>query len=356
MAGLDSSRPIRSTAELEVYAQYLSSFLAEVMSATVPLRQASSFANPWWSSQIASAVREAKRAQRQWLHSRDPRDKQEAVRLSAIRSRLIGEAKQASFRQFIDEEAQGEGLWKLASWSKGKATAPAQVPSLQTSQGIASTFEAKLTALRKQFFPTTTANLSDIDHQTNRPSFEVEQATSLEEITCILKGCSSSSAPGEDEIPFHFLKALGEPVARALTLLANSCLILQHLPAFLKTSRTIVLRKPGKGSYEAPSAWRPIALLKTIGKVVEKLIAKRIRSAAEEHQLLHPSQMGARAARSTSTALELLTSIVQTVWREGKGQVASLLSLDISGAFPIVNHIRLIATMRKLGFPSWFQQ
>jgi hypothetical protein len=353
---LDSSRPIRSTTELEAYAQYVSSFLVEVMSAAVPLRRASSFANPWWSSQIASAVSEAKRAQRQWLHSKDPLDKQEAVRLSAIRSRLIREAKQASFRQFIDDEAQRDGLWKLASWSKGKATAPAQVPPLQTSQGRASTFKAKVTALQEQFFPTTTANLSDIDHQNNRPEFAVKQTTSLEEITSILKGCSSSSAPGDDEIPFYFLKALGEPVARALTLLANICLTLQYFLAFLKTSRTIVLRKPGKSSYEAPSAWRPIALLKTIGKVVEKLVAKRIRSAAEEHQLLHPSQMGARATRSTGTALELLTSMIQTVWREGKDQVASLLSLDIAGAFPTVNHTRLVATIQKLGFPSWLQQ
>jgi hypothetical protein len=35
--------------------------------------------------------------------------------------------------------------------------------------------------------------------------------------------------------------------------------------------------------------------------------------------------------------------------------VASLLSLDISGAFPTVNHTRLVATIRKLGFLSWLQ-
>lgn len=131
-ASLDSSRLIRSTTELEAYARYVSSFLVEVMNAAVPLQRASSFANPWWSSQIASVVSEAKRAQRQWLHSRDPLDKQEAVRLSAIRSYLIREEKQASFRQFIDDGAQEDGLWKLASWSKGKATAPAQEPPLQT--------------------------------------------------------------------------------------------------------------------------------------------------------------------------------------------------------------------------------
>ena len=65
--------------------------------------------------------------------------------------------------------------------------------------------------------------------------------------------------------------------------------------------------------------------------------------------------MGARAERSTGTALELLTSMVHTVWKEGKDQVATLLSLDISGAFPTVNHTRLVATIKKLGFPSWLQ-
>jgi hypothetical protein len=102
-------------------------------------------------------------------------------------------------------------------------------------------------------------------------------------------------------------------VSRALTLLADTCLRLEHYPAFLKSSRTIVLRKPRKSSYESPSTWRLIALLKTISKVIKKLLTRRIRNLAEEHHLLHPSQIGARAKQGTGTALELLTSMVQTV-------------------------------------------
>jgi hypothetical protein len=45
MAGLDYSRTIRSEEELEAYVCYLSSFLARVMSASVPLQRASSYAN-----------------------------------------------------------------------------------------------------------------------------------------------------------------------------------------------------------------------------------------------------------------------------------------------------------------------
>ena len=102
-------------------------------------------------------------------------------------------------------------------------------------------------------------------------------------------------------------------MAYVLTSLADVCLKLECYLAFLKTARTIVLRKPGKSAYKVPNAWQLITLLKTISKVVEKLLAKRIRSTAEEHQLLYPSQIGARAKQGTGMALKLLVSMVQTV-------------------------------------------
>ena len=74
-----------------------------------------------------------------------------------------------------------------------------------------------------------------------------------------------------------------------------------------------MIKKPRKGLYKTVSAWRPIALLKTIGKVIKKIITKRIRDTAKAKNLLPLSQMGARAGRSTRTALELLTSIVRTI-------------------------------------------
>ena len=76
-------------------------------------------------------------------------------------------------------------------------------------------------------------------------------------------------------------------------------------------------------------------------------------TAAEEHALLPWTQMGARKHRSTLSALELLTSSVQTAWSARPGCVVSMLSLDISGAFDNVSHDRLIWVLRKKGFPLW---
>ncbi len=65
--------------------------------------------------------------------------------------------------------------------------------------------------------------------------------------------------------------------------------------------------------------------------------------------------MGARPGRSTKTALELLTGQVKTIWGSGKF-VASLLSLDISGAFDTVNPTRLLYILRRKGLPGWIVQ
>jgi hypothetical protein len=51
-------------------------------------------------------------------------------------------------------------------------------------------------------------------------------------------------------------------------------------------------------------------LLKTISKVVKKLLTRKIRNSAKEHYLLYLSQIGAQAKQGISIALELLTSIV----------------------------------------------
>ena len=102
-------------------------------------------------------------------------------------------------------------------------------------------------------------------------------------IASILKSYFLSLALGDNNIPFYFLKALGKLVAHVLIRLVDVCLKLKCYLAFLKTAYMIILHKPRKSTYKVLNVWRPIALLKTISKVVEKLLAKRIRSIAEEH-------------------------------------------------------------------------
>ncbi len=252
-------------------------------------------------------------------------------------------------------------MWRLAKWGRTKAQLPAELPvmpALKSTQGLAYSINEKAEVLKARFYPVVEADLSDIqDTAFEEESFQgacldVPKQATADEVSSLLKVRKPYKAPGTDRIPNGFLRAMGPKLAEAVAQLANACWALGHFPDRFKEARTVVLRKSGKPSYSDPGAWRPIALLNTIRKLIESLMAKRLSQAAEEYKLLPDTQMGARPGRSTETALELLTAQVKTIWGSGKF-VASLLSLDISGAFNTVNPTRLLDVLRKKGFPGW---
>ena len=76
---------------------------------------------------------------------------------------------------------------------------------------------------------------------------------------------------------------------------------------------TIVLRKPSKPDYSDLGAWRPIALLSTLGKIIEMLLACRLSNLAKQEGLLPNCQIGNCTNRSTKTALELLVEQIHIV-------------------------------------------
>jgi len=116
-----------------------------------------------------------------------------------------------------------------------------------------------------------------------------------------------------------------------------------------RESTTVVLRKPGKPSYEEPKAYRPIALLNTLGKLFSSIMADDISHYCETRKVLPRSQFGGRPSRSTSDSLLLLTHTIKEAWRRGK--VVSVLFLDVQGAFPSVIKEVLIHSMRTRGVP-----
>ena len=111
----------------------------------------------------------------------------------------------------------------------------------------------------------------------------------------------------------------------------EACWKLEYFSDRYKSARTICLRKSSKESYCYTKAWRLIELLNIIRKLIEALAATKLSELAEKENLLPEIQIGFRKRRSTKSVLFLLTSQVEKVWKEGI--VASLLSLDISGAY-----------------------
>lgn len=79
-------------------------------------------------------------------------------------------------------------------------------------------------------------------------------------------------------------------------------------------------------------------------KMLATLVADDLSYLYEKHHILPSTQFGGRPARTTTDALHLLTQRVKNAWR--KGELVSILFLDIQSAFPNVVQTRLIEDLK----------
>jgi hypothetical protein len=162
-----------------------------------------------------------------------------------------------------------------------------------------------------------TYHMIHMKRRERRHSVQHDRIATEWEVHAAFKKAKPDKCPGIDEIPNRFLQAMGEPLVQALTALINQCWAAEYFPKRFRTARTIVIRKPSKPDkqldYLDLGAWRPIALLSTLGKVIEIVMAQHLNSLVEQHRLLPDSQMGNQKDRSTETALELLLEQIHTV-------------------------------------------
>jgi len=129
--------------------------------------------------------------------------------------------------------------------------------------------------------------------------------------------------------------------------IADACINLSHWPKYFKVSTTVIIPKPNKSSYDNLKAFRPIVLLNTLGKLVEKVIAKRLQFIVVSNNFVHPDQLGGLKFKSTADAGIALTHIVRSGWV--KGRTTSTLVFDIAQFFPSLNHHFLILVLEKAG-------
>lgn len=173
------------------------------------------------------------------------------------------------------------------------------------------------------------------------------------EVLKSIESLPDRKATGVDIIGNEALKMLGDIVTPYFEDVFAACLSKGHYPKWLKFSRTILFLKPGK-SDDRPTSYRPIALLTSVGKVLEKVIIGRLKRALDalpESCRLPLGQFGGLPGKSTTAALHSLTNFIFTGWI--KGQKVSGLSLDISGAFPHADRIILMRILVEKGIPGY---
>lgn len=163
----------------------------------------------------------------------------------------------------------------------------------------------------------------------------------INNVISTLKTCS----PGVDDISALVIKRFKQLLIDPILHLCNLSLESGIFPTSLKHSVVIPIHK--KGDKQDCSNYRPISLLSTLSKIIEKLFNKRLISYIEGQKLLSDNQYGFRSKKSTEDAVLNLTSLISRYVDRGEKCVG--IFLDLQKAFDTVSIPILVARLENLG-------
>ena len=167
--------------------------------------------------------------------------------------------------------------------------------------------------------------------------------TSVDEIHYLIKSLPNKTSSGHDSISNNLMKKLSPSILEPLAIIFNKSLETGVFPEEMKMADVVLLYK-SKSEYECTN-YRPISLLLTISKLLEKLMYKRTYYYLEQTDQLYQSQYGFRKSHSCETAImELASSIIKG---KDDGFYTLALFIDLSKAFDTVDHNILLDKLDK---------
>ena len=132
--------------------------------------------------------------------------------------------------------------------------------------------------------------------------------------------------------------------------ITNVCFELGHWPSHFKTSITIIIPKPNKELYDSdsPKLFRPIVLLHTLGKLIEKVIGEHLQFQSISNNFIYPSQLDGLKQRPTANIGIALAYFICMGWV--RNIITSTLAFDIVQFFSSLNYCLLPHILSKAGF------
>ncbi|GBM54834.1 Retrovirus-related Pol polyprotein from type-1 retrotransposable element R1 [Araneus ventricosus] len=282
----------------------------------------------WWNLQLETRKKEIsalkRRAQRSFDAEKAHFQLKAKIKQSIFKKEVLS-AKRNCFKRNCtqDENVYGK-FFKIAF--KNSAP-PTDIFTLIDNQQRGSPREIAKSIL-ETLYPTTI----ETTNQTPSPKQPtLEPPFTNKELKEIIRFLPTNKAPGNDGIDFIIMKQLFQACPSILRNYYSKCLHLQKFPTPLKEGIIVLFHKKGKEERNL-SSYRPITLLPTLGKILEKLLLQRFNYTLEKENKLHINfNLASNQGKSVDLALHSLISKISEA--KQKGLQTLFISIDIKGAF-----------------------
>lgn len=169
-----------------------------------------------------------------------------------------------------------------------------------------------------------------------------------------------NKTPGPDGIPNKAVKAAVRKRPDIFIATMQKCLEEGIFPNQWKLQHLVLLPKGNKPPGD-PSSYRPICLLDTMGKILERIIYNRLLTIAEEKGALSNHQFGFRKSRSTTDAIKAVVDIATEAiegerWRYGTKEYCAVVTLDVKNAFNSADWPTIRRSLARMDTPYYLLQ
>ena len=279
---------------------------------------------------------------------------------------LLRKAEDNHYKKLIENEKNNlKGLWdiagKIINPKKSKKTT---IINSLIVEGKTIHDDSQISNAINNFFSSIGKNLADkikvkSDFKKYLPAANLNsmflEEADIDEIKKIILSLKSNKAGGHDRIKPGLIKDCCEIVTGPITHIINLSLKTAAVPQKLKIAKVTPVYK--KDEKTDPGNYRPISLLSTINKIMEKVMYKRVLAFLNKFKILYKYQFGFREKHSTIQAvIEITDNILEEL--EKKNMVAGIY-LDLSKAFDTVDHNILLHKLHHYGIRGqplkWFQ-
>lgn len=310
---------------------------------------------------IKNLIKERNRIRRQFQRGRNQDDADRMTQLNAeIKTRIWTNCENtwhSNIRKAIQEKGN---VWRFIKARKRKGN-PSYIPTLEEGDAVHQTSAEKANLLANTYAGVSriTKDLNDLETNAQveteyqeilneDPDTPSTENTSPMEIKKIIRAMKPTKAPGIDEIMAISLKNIPRKMLAQLYYIYKACIQTQIFPEPWKNAIIIPIPKPKK-PLKNPTSYRPISLLTTMSKILERIALKKINNHIYRNKVIIEEQFGFVPEKSTT--LQLARIIDKTKVNFNTNKVTTMAVLDLEKAYDTVWHKGLIVKMARSGIP-----